>query len=156
MKLEKVHRCLRFKQAPFIASYIDLMTQKRKEAKTKVQISLFKSLSNNNYGRSVQKVRDLLDCHLVKTEWYLTFLVSLPNFHSMKIVDEGLVIVYMRQVSCKMNKPYIIGIQQSYNLFQFFECLIIKSWFFKSRVNNSRIIKIAHDNRMALFYHEEI
>ena len=110
MKLEKVHRCIRFRQAPFISSYIELMTQKRKESKTKVQISLFKSLSNNNYGRSVQKVRDLLDCHLVKTEWYLKFLASLPNFHSYKIVDEGLVMVYMRQVACKMNKPYIIGI----------------------------------------------
>ena len=60
-------------------------------------------------GRSVQKVRNLLNCHLVKSEWYLTWLISLPSFHSFKIIDEKLVCVYMRQVTCKMNKPYAVG-----------------------------------------------
>lgn len=37
MKLERVHKALKYEQRPFLRSFIDQMTQRRKNAKTKIE-----------------------------------------------------------------------------------------------------------------------
>jgi hypothetical protein len=53
MIIKKVHRVIGFKQSPYIAKYIDLMTKKRTEAKTPFKKNLYKLACNSVYGRFV-------------------------------------------------------------------------------------------------------
>ena len=46
MKLKKIHRVLKFKQKDWMESYIDVNTQKRKEATKEADKNYFKLLNN--------------------------------------------------------------------------------------------------------------
>ena len=47
---------------------------------------------------------------LVKTDKKRNKLVSEPNFHTMKLIDNNLAIIEMRKVKVKMNKPIYLGL----------------------------------------------
>ena len=46
LKLTKIHKILRFEQSPFMKSYIDFNTEKRKAAKNPFEVDLYKFYNN--------------------------------------------------------------------------------------------------------------
>jgi len=50
MKLDCVHKVLSFRQSKFALPFINLMTTRRKNAKTKLQETIAKNISNIIYG----------------------------------------------------------------------------------------------------------
>ena len=47
-------RFIRFKQAPFIFEYINMLSEKRAKSKTTVEKNLYKLLANSTYGKFVE------------------------------------------------------------------------------------------------------
>ena len=58
------------------------------------------------------RIRDLLDCKLIKQPWRFRYYAGLPHFDSYKIIDENLTMCYLKQPECRLNKPYLIGVKE--------------------------------------------
>ena len=110
LKLRKVHRIIEFEQEAWLKEYIDANTELRKKATNDFQKDFFKLMNNAVFGKTMENVRKHRDIKLVKTDKKRNKLVSEPNFHTMKLIDNNLAIIEMRKVKVKMNKPIYLGL----------------------------------------------
>ena len=110
LKLRKVHRVIEFEQEAWLKEYIDVNTELRKKATNDFEKDFFKLMNNVVFGKTMENVRKHRDIKLVKTDKKRNKLVSEPNFHTMKLVDNNLAIIEMRKVKVKMNKPIYLGL----------------------------------------------
>ena len=67
-------------------------------------------MNNAVFGKTMENVRKHRDIKLVKTDKKWNKLVSEPNYHTMKLIDNNLAIIEMRKVKVKMNKPIYLGL----------------------------------------------
>ena len=67
-------------------------------------------MNNAAFGKTMENVRKHRDIKLVKTDKKRNKLVSEPNYHTMKLIDNNLAIIEMRKVKVKMNKPIYLGL----------------------------------------------
>lgn len=107
--LEKVHRVIAFKQAPFLRDYITLMTEKRKQAKTEFEKSLIKICINSIYGKCIQGLRDYMTVKFVTKEKWLNRYLSDPCYSSHQIIGENCVAFFRKVKVVQMCKPYAVG-----------------------------------------------
>ena len=109
-KFRKVHRVIEFEQEACLKEYIDFNTELRKKATNDFEKDFFKLMNNAVFGKTMENVRKHRDIKLVKTDKKRNKLVSEPNFHTMKLIDNNLAIIEMRKVKVKMNKPIYSGL----------------------------------------------
>ena len=69
----------------------------------------FKLMNNSFFGKTMDNVRNHRDIKLVTSEKRRSIYASEPNYHSIKYISEDLLIVEMRKVEVKMNKPIYLG-----------------------------------------------
>ena len=110
LKLRKVHRVIEFEQEAWLKEYIDVNTELRKKATNDFEKDFLKLMNNAVFGKTMENVRKHRDIKLVKTDKKRNKLVSEPNFHTMKLIDNNLAIIEMRKVKVKMNKPIYLGL----------------------------------------------
>ena len=110
LKLRKVHRVIEFNQEAWLKEYIDVNTELRKKASNDFEKDFFKLMNNAVFGKTMENVRKHRDIKLVKTDKKRNKLVSEPNYHTMKLTDNNLAIIEMREVKVKMNKPIYLGL----------------------------------------------
>ena len=110
LKLRKVHRGIEFEQEVWLKEYIDVNTELRKKTTNAFEKDFFKLMNNAMFGKTMENVRKHWDIKLVKTDKKRNKLVSEPNFHTMKLIDNNLAIMEMRKVKVKMNKPIYLGL----------------------------------------------
>ena len=67
-------------------------------------------MNNAVFGKTMENVRKHRDIKLVKTDCKRNKLVSEPNYHTMKLIEEILSIIEMKKVKVKMNKPIYLGL----------------------------------------------
>ena len=84
-KLKKVHRVISFKQKKFSRNFLEFMTERRKNSRTKLEERLCKDIANQLYGKSIERVRDRLKLHFIKSHrQYNRLQVSLFYFYFLK------------------------------------------------------------------------
>ena len=110
LKLRKVHRVIEFEQEAWLKEYIDVNTELRKKATNDFEKDFFKLMNNAVFGKTLENVRKHRDIKLVKSDKKRNNLVSEPNFHTLKLIDNNLAIIEMRKVKVKMNKPIYLGL----------------------------------------------
>ena len=109
LKLEKLHRGISFRQEYWLKPYIDMNTESRKNAKNDFEKDFFKLMNNSVFGKTMENVRNHRDIKLVIPDKRRSILVSEPNYHSSKCISKDLMIIEMRKVEVKMNKPIYLG-----------------------------------------------
>ena len=110
LKLRKVHRVIEFEQEAWLKKYIDVNTELNKKATNDFEKDFFKLMNNAVFGKTMENVRKHRNIKLVKSDKKRNKLVSEPNFHTMKLIDNNLAIIEMKKVKVKMNKPIYLGL----------------------------------------------
>ena len=105
LELKKVHSVTEFRQEYWLKPYIDLNTDLRKDTKNDFEKDFFKLMNNSVFGKTMENVRKHRDIKLVTTDKKRSILVSEPNYHSSKRISKDLMIIEMKKVEAKMNKP---------------------------------------------------
>ena len=109
LKLAKIHRIIQFDQEAWLKPYIDMNTDLGKDAKNDFEKDFFKLMNNSDFGKTMENVRNHRDITIVTTDKRKSMLASEPNYHSTKCISKDLLIMEMRKVEVKMNKPIYLG-----------------------------------------------
>ena len=110
LKLKKVHRVIEFEQEAWLKKYIDFNTDLRAKATNDFEKDFFKLMNNAVFGKTMENVHKHRNIKLLKLDKKRNKLVSEPNYHTMKLIDEDLAIIEMKKVKVKMNKPIYLGL----------------------------------------------
>ena len=109
MVLTKVHRVLAFQQTPWLKSYIDFNTNKRKSAQNEFEKDFFKLMNNSVFGKTMENLRKRIDVKLVNSEKKVRKLTCKPTFHAFKMFNEDLAAIHLRKAKLKLNRPIYVG-----------------------------------------------
>ena len=107
--LKKVHRVIQCNQKAWLKSHIDMNTTLIKEAKNDFEKNFFKLMNNAVFGKTMENVRNHRDIKIVTTNRQRNRLASEPNYHTTKYISKNLLIMEMKKVEVKMNKPAYLG-----------------------------------------------
>ena len=67
------------------------------------------SLNNAVFGKTMENARNHRDVKIVTTNRQRNRLDSEPNYHTTKRISENLLIIEMKKIEVKMNKPIYLG-----------------------------------------------
>ncbi|XP_071138725.1 uncharacterized protein [Mytilus edulis] len=109
MRLKKVHRVLKFRQSPWLKTYIDFNTNKRKQATNEFEKMYYKLLNNSIFGRSLMNIRKHVNVKLCHTEKKFLKYTARPSFKSCTVFNEDLVAVENLRTDILMNQPVYVG-----------------------------------------------
>ena len=109
LKLAKVYKIIQFDQEAWLNPYIDMNTGLRKDAKNDFEKDFFKLMNNAVFAKTMENIRKQRDIKLVTSDKRTNILVSEPNYHTSKHISEELMIIEMKKVEVKMNKPIYLG-----------------------------------------------
>ena len=109
LKLAKVHKIIQFNQEIWLKPYTDMNTRLRKEAKNDFEKDFFKLMNNAVFGKTMENIRKQRDIKLVTSDKRRSILVSEPNYRAGKHISEDVMIIEMKKVIVKMNKPIYLG-----------------------------------------------
>ena len=109
LKLKKIHNVLRFDQSPWLNSYIDFNTKKRKNAKNSFEKDFSKLMKNSIFGKTMENLRKRVNVKLVTDEKKLDKLTAKPTFISSKIFNKDLMAVNCIKETLTLNKPAYVG-----------------------------------------------
>ena len=79
------------------------------QAKNDFEKDFFKLMNNAVFGKTMENVRNHRDIKIVTTDKRRGILASEPNYHSTKYISKDLLIMEMKKVEVKMNKPIYLG-----------------------------------------------
>ena len=109
LKLIRVYSVISFRKEAWLKPYIDLTTELRKNAKNEFEKDFYKLKMNSIYGKTVQNDRKHRVIKLVITEYKRNKLASEPNYHSTKCISKNLLVMGMKKIEVKINKPIYLG-----------------------------------------------
>ena len=109
MKLTKIHCVLVFQQSPWLKSYIDFNTEKRKQAANGFEKDFYKLMNNAVFGKTMENLRKRVNVKLVNDKAKLSKLSASSSFDSFRIFSEELVAVNMGKTKLYLNCPIYVG-----------------------------------------------
>lgn len=109
LKLEKIHRILRFQHKPWMKGYVDLCISLRQKATHAFDVSLYKLFVNATYGKTLENVRKYRDIRLESSWPKVHKLIKAPNFYRLQMFNENLTAVEMLRSKIVFSKPTYIG-----------------------------------------------
>ena len=107
--LEKIHRCIRFRQSPWMKEYIDFNTRLRTAAKNDFEEDFYKLMNNSVFGKTMENIRKHRNIRLVNNRDEYLKTVMKPNFKSGTLLGDNLMACEMGKVKVVMNKPVYLG-----------------------------------------------
>jgi hypothetical protein len=111
--LTKVHQVIRFRQAPWLKTYIDFNTERRKQAKDAVAKDFFKLMNNAIFGKTMEQVRKRRNVKFfVGPQDYRKAVknINTPFAKQYRIIENNEIMaveMFLHQVV--MNRPMILG-----------------------------------------------
>ena len=109
LKLDRIHRVLKFKQSKWLEPYIKLNTKLREKAIDKFEQDLFKLYNNSVFGKSCENSRKHVNVKLVLSQNQAKNYLKKPLFQEFRIIDENKAIIKMRKSITPLIKPIFVG-----------------------------------------------
>ena len=107
--LEKIHRCIRFRQSPWMKEYIDFNARLRTAAKNDFEKDFYKLMNNSVFRKTMENIRRHRNIRLVNNKEEYLKTVMKPNFKSGTLLGDDLMACEMGKVKVVMNKPVYLG-----------------------------------------------
>ena len=107
LKLTKIHRVLVFQQSPWLKTYIDFNTEKRKHAANDFEKDFYKLMNNSVFGKTMENLRKRVK--LVNDKVKLSKLIASPSFDYFRIFSEDLAAVSLKKTKLYLNRPIFVG-----------------------------------------------
>ena len=107
--LERIHRCIKFKQSAWMKEYIDFNTKLRTAAKNDFEKDLYKLMNNSVFGKTMENIRRHRNIKLVNNKEDYLKTVMRPYFKSGTLLGPDLMGCEMGKVKVVMNKPVYLG-----------------------------------------------
>ena len=107
--LKRLQKVIEFEQEAWLKPYIMMNTELRMQAQNDFQKDFFKLMNNAVFGKTIENVSNHRDIKIVTTDKRRSILASKPNYHSTKYISKDLLIMEMKNVEVKMNKPVYLG-----------------------------------------------
>ncbi|XP_041969806.1 uncharacterized protein LOC121726481 [Aricia agestis] len=115
IKLQKVHRILKFNQSPWLQKYINLNTQLRTKATSDFEKDFYKLMNNSVFGKTMENIEKRVNVKLLP-HWEnrgkslgAQDLIAKLEFHSLSIFSENLVAIQLRKTKILHDKPIYLG-----------------------------------------------
>ena len=112
LKLTNVHRVLQFEEEPWLAPFIELNTDMRKEATLKSDKAAqdqFKLMSNAVFGKTMENLEKRVNIEVITSSKIAKKRIAKPNFKRAKIFRHDLVGVDMIKTKIILNRPLQVG-----------------------------------------------
>ena len=109
LKLQKIHRGIKFREEPWMKSYIGLNTDLRTKGKNDFEKDFFKLMNNSVFGKTVENIRNHVDVRLVSDIGKAKKLIAKPNVKHWTRFDENLIGVHLNRTKLVYNKPVFCG-----------------------------------------------
>ena len=107
INIKKVRRVIESKQETWLKPYIELDTKLRTLAENNFEKDFFKLMDNSVFSKTMENIRNHRDIKLVTTDKQRNKSASEPNYHSTKYNSGDLLIMEIKKVEVKMNKPLL-------------------------------------------------
>ena len=107
--MKKIQRGIKFREEPWMRSYIKLNTRLRTEAKKYFEKDFFKLMNNSVFGKTMENIRNRVDVKLVSDRKVAEKLSAKLNFKHCTIFDENLIAIQMTRTKLTFNKPVYCG-----------------------------------------------
>ena len=107
--IEHIHRCIEFKQSPWMKEYIGFNTRLRTSAKNDFEKDFYKLMNNSVFGKTMENIRRHRDIKLVNNQKDYLKAVMRPNFKSGTLLGPDLMGCEMGKIKVVMNKPVYLG-----------------------------------------------
>ena len=107
--LERIHRCIEFKQSAWMKEYIDFNTRLRTAAKNNFEKDFYKLMNNSVFGKTMENIRKHRNIKLVNNKEEYLKNVMKPNFKSGTLLGPDPMGCEMVKVRVVMNKPVYLG-----------------------------------------------
>jgi hypothetical protein len=122
-----VHRVIRFRQSPWLKSYIDLNTERRKQAKDAVAKDFFKLMNNAIFGKTMEQVRKRRNVEFFvgpKQVQRALKTIASPFIKQHRIIADNAILALEKHLATvTMNRPMILGMSildlSKLHMFQF-------------------------------------
>ena len=106
LKIKKIHRGIKFKELPWMKSYIELNTDLRTKG---VEKDFFKLMNNSVFGKTMENIRNRVNVQLVSTLEKAQKLIAKPNLKHWTRFDKNLIGVHLNKTKMTYNKPVYCG-----------------------------------------------
>ena len=105
----KIHKAIKFQQSKWLSSYVELNTQRRQEATSKLDQDFFKLMTNSTFGKLCESLRNRVTVTFVRSEDELSKATSEGVISTIKVIDENLSLITKKKQNIMWNKPTIVG-----------------------------------------------
>ena len=109
MKLTKIHRVLVFQQSPWLKTYINFNTEKRKHPANDFEKDFYMLMNNSVFGKTMENLRKRVNVKLVNDKTKLSKLTASPSFDYFRIFSEDLAAVNLKKTKLYLNRPIYVG-----------------------------------------------
>ena len=109
LKIKKIHRGIKFREEPWMKSYIELNTVLRTKGKNDFEKDFFKLMNNSVFDKTMENIRNRVDVRLVNHQNKAKKLISKPNLKHWTRFDENLIAVHLKRTKLTFNKPVYCG-----------------------------------------------
>ncbi len=109
LHVTRIREVIRFSQEPFMCKFIAKCTRMRQRAKTKLESNFYKRLVNSIYGSHILNKHNYLQLHVCTHERQIGRYVALPQFHAAKILQQNVVLAFVKHPFVLLDRAYAIG-----------------------------------------------
>ena len=129
LKLNKIHRGIKFEESQWLEKYITLNTDLRTAAANEFEKDFSKLMNNSVFGKTMENIRNRVNIKLVNNKKQTEKLSAKPSFYHCNIFSEDLAAIHIKKTELKFNKSVYLGmciLDMSKTLIYDFHCNYIK------------------------------